>query len=101
MRRISYRRGVRFFGVDAVFLDRVGYGPGLDLALVRQRLERGDGDEVAVHLKELPQLRARIGTPETIGAEHAVRAALRDERADLLGKGLHVIARCEHRTRGP
>src|SRR5882672_3763256 len=101
MPRASYRGGIRLLGVEAVFLDGVGDGLGLALALVGERLERGDDHEVAVHLEEVAQLGARVGAAEAVGAEHAVRAVFRHEGPDLVGEGLDVVARRDHRTRRP
>src|SRR6185503_15265484 len=101
MRRISYRRGVCLFRIDAVFLDRVGHGLRLDFALVGERLERRDGDEAAVDLEEVAQLRARIRAAEAVGAEHAVAAVLRNEGANLIRERLHVVARRDDRPCGP
>src|SRR5688572_5129852 len=93
----SYGRRIRFLWVDAVLLYRLGDLLGLHLALVGERLQSGDGDEVAVYLEEVAQLGARIRAPETIGAEHPVGPPLRHERPDLLGEALHVVARRDHR----
>src|SRR5262245_26850859 len=97
--RLSYHRGIGLLGIDAVLLERLRHLLGLHFALIGERLQRGDGDEVAVHLEEIAQPRARIGAPEAIGAEYLVRAPLRDERPDLLGEGLDVVARGDDRTR--
>src|SRR5262252_6094750 len=86
MRRL-YRRRVGFFGVDAVFLDRLGHLLGFHVALLGERLQRRHRDEMAVHFEKVPQPRARIGAPEAVGAEHLVGAPLRHEGTDLLGEG--------------
>src|SRR4030088_62543 len=87
----SYRSRVRFFWIDAVLLDCVGDRLAFALALSGERLARRDDGEIAVHLEEMAQLRARIGAAEAVGAEHPVEALLRHERPDLVGKGLDVV----------
>src|SRR6266568_7396005 len=42
--------------IDAVFLDGVGHRLGLYLALIRERLERGDRNEVTVDFEVVAQL---------------------------------------------
>src|SRR5688500_16077758 len=94
----SYGGRVRFVGVDAVLLDGLGNGLRLHLAGIHQGPQRGDRGEAAIDLEEVAQLGARVGAAEAVGPEHAVAAALRDERPDLVGEGLHVVARRDDRT---
>src|SRR6476661_5050456 len=96
--RCSCRRGIGLFGIDAVFLDRLGHLLRLQLTLVGERLQRRHRHEVAIDLEEVAQPGARIGTPEAVGAEDLVGAALRHERADLLGEALDVVARGDNRA---
>src|SRR5258706_315477 len=95
----SYGCRIRLLGIDTVFLDRVGNQLRLYFALIGQRLQRRDGDEVAIDLEEMAQLGARVGTAEAVGAEHAVGAVFRDERPDLVGEGLDVIGCGDHGSR--
>src|SRR6185295_15831215 len=97
----SYGRRVCLFRVDAVFLDRVGHGLRLYLALVGGRLERRDFHEATVDLEAMTQLRARVRAPEAVGAEHAVAAILWNEWPNLIRESLHVVACSDHRPCGP
>src|SRR5574341_251797 len=97
----SYLGRISLLGIDAVFLDRIGHRLRLPLALVGERLQRRDGDEVAVHLEEVAQLRARVRASEAVGAQSAVDAVLGNERTDQLGEGLQVVRRRHHGTRRP
>src|SRR5207253_6549719 len=83
---------------DAVFLDRVRHRLRLAFALVGERLQRGDGHEIAIDLEEVAQLGARVGAAEAVGAEHTVAAVFRDEGTDLVGKGFDVVGRCNDRS---
>src|SRR4026209_678076 len=74
--RCSYQRRIRLFGIDAVFLDRLGHLLRLQLALVGERLQRRHGHEVAIDLEEVAQPGAGIRAPEAVGAEHLAGAAL-------------------------
>ena len=67
-------------------------------AVLAERFECGHDDVVAVDLEVLAQLAAEVGAAKTIGAQHFVGTVFRDERANLLGIGLHVIGRCHHRA---
>src|SRR5688572_12007873 len=97
----SYRCRVRLVRIDAVFLDRVGDGLGLAFAVIRQSFQSRDRDKVTVHLEEVAQLGARVRAAEAVGAEHAVGAVLGNEGPDLVGEGLDVVRRCDHRTGWP
>src|SRR5690606_6556600 len=90
--------GVGFLGVDAVLLDGLGHLGRGHGAFVGQRLQRGDRHEATVHFEVLAQLGAVVRPAEAVGAQHAVGAALGDERTDLVGKQLHVIGRRHDRA---
>src|SRR5207253_478187 len=93
----SYGRRIGLLGIDAVLLHRVGNALCLAFALVRARLQRGDGNEVSTDLEEVPQLRSRIGAAEAVGAENPVHAIPGHEQPQLVGEDLHVVARRDHR----
>src|SRR5690606_28390970 len=91
---------VGFFRIDAVFLDGLGdLGDG-DLALVGQRTQRGQDDEMTVDFEVLAQFVAEIRAAETIGAQHAIRAIFGHERTDLVGEQLHIVGRRDDRSFG-
>ena len=64
----------RLGGIDAVFLDCFGDLRRRQGALVRQRLQRGDDNVVAVDLEEPAQFFTRVGASEAIGAQHDITA---------------------------
>ena len=72
--------GSAFSGSMPYFLIASATVFALHIALLGERLQRRDGDEVAIHLEEVAQLGARIGAAEAVGAEHAVDAIARHER---------------------
>ena len=47
---------------------------GVQLGLVRERLQRGERDVVPVHLEEGAQLPAIVRAAEAVGAQHLVAA---------------------------
>src|SRR5687768_2155313 len=85
----SYAGRIRRVGVDLVLLDRLGDRGGLDLALVGERLQGGDGDVVAVDLEVAAQSPAEVAAAVPVGAEHLVAAG--NPGADPVGKRLHVV----------
>src|SRR5215469_14007774 len=91
------RDRIGFVGTDPVFLHGLGDLLGVQLAFVRQGLERGQRHVTAVHLEEVAQASARIAAAETVGAEH--RVAARHELADLVGEQLHVVGGGDDGTR--
>ncbi|CAK0771718.1 hypothetical protein CCP4SC76_5470017 [Gammaproteobacteria bacterium] len=68
------RGGIGFFGVDAIAANRLADHGDLDHALIDQGLEGGQGNKLAVDLKEGPQAFAHIGTAKAVGAEGDVTA---------------------------
>src|SRR5512135_2876290 len=89
------RHRVRLVGVDLVLLDRLAHLACGDNAFIGQCLQCGNGDVVAIHLEEVAQFLARVGTAETIGAQ---RLVLRfHEGADLVGVGTDIVGRGDHR----
>src|SRR3712207_9465936 len=56
----------------SVLPDGLGLRRGRQLALRHQRLQRRQRDPAPVHLEEVPQLPAVVGTAEAVGAEHPV-----------------------------
>src|SRR3954449_9932866 len=66
-------RGIGLFWIDAVCLDRLLDDRGLDLAVARQRGERGDDHVAIVDLEELAESGARLAAAEPVGAEHGHR----------------------------
>src|ERR1700733_9008540 len=95
-RSASALPGYGLLGIDAECLDGLGDGRVIHAAVVGQRLERGHGDVVAVHLEVPAQLRARIGAPVAVGAERHVAAA--HPLADLVRDAAHVVGRRHHRS---
>src|SRR5438128_7356144 len=71
-------------GVDAVALQ------GFAGARIPRRVQRRDGDRMAVHLEEAAQVGARVAAAEAVGAERDVRIG--DPRADEVGNGADVVA---------
>src|SRR5215217_9127867 len=67
-------RRVGLLRVDAELADRVRGHGSLDLAVLRQRLQRRERHEAAVHLEELAQLAPVVGAAEPVRAEHLVTA---------------------------
>ncbi len=53
---------------------------------------------MAVDLEVLAQFGAEVTAAKAVGAQHLVGAALRQERANLLGESLHVVGRRHHRA---
>jgi hypothetical protein len=58
--------------VDFVFGDGFGHGCRLDRSVVGERLERGDGDVMPVHLEEFSELHAIVAAAKPVRAEHDV-----------------------------
>src|SRR5882672_972518 len=96
----SNRHRVGFFRIETILADRIGNELRLDLTALDKRRQRRDRHVVAIDLEEAAQFRAGIRAAVAVGAEHLVDAALRNERADLLGKSLEVVGRGDDRT-GP
>src|SRR5215218_1555566 len=86
-------RRVGLLRVDAELADRVRGHGSLDLAVLRQRLQRRERHEAAVHLEELAQLAPVVGPAEPVRAEHLVTAG--HEGPDPVGERLHVVRRGE------
>src|SRR4030095_7206134 len=95
----SHRPRIGPLGVESVLLDRLRDDLRLQLAFVGERLQRGDGDVVAVDLEELAQLDAVVAAPEAVGAQRDV--APRNVTAHLVGVVAHVICRGNDRPGVP
>ena len=67
-------------------------------AAARELGERGHGDRLGVDLEEAAQRRARVAAAEAVGAERD-RDRPGTKRRDLVGDGLHVVARGDDRPR--
>ena len=76
LRRVFFlnRQRIRLRGIEPVLLYRLGHAAAIERALVGQRRQARDHDPVAVDFEEVAQFAARIGTAETVGAEHRITA---------------------------
>src|SRR6185312_15603121 len=82
--------------IDAERLHRRGDGGGLELTLVGERFQGGDGDVVTVDLEVPAQRRAGIGAAEPIGAEADITAG--HPLANLVGHRAQVVGRGDERA---
>src|SRR5690606_8243911 len=64
--------GYGFGRVDAQRTHRLGHGRLVDLALIRQRPQRRERNEVTVHFEVAPQRRAAVRSAKAIGAQRDV-----------------------------
>ena len=53
---------------------------------------------MAIHLEVLAQSEPEIAAAKAVSAQHLVGPAFRNERANLLGVGFHVVGSCHHRS---
>src|SRR5690606_14572795 len=88
-RRLLASHRIAFVRIDAEALDCLRNIFRGKAALVGQRLERCDDDEVAIDLEVVTQFATRVAATEAVGAEHDV--AVWNKRPQLLAERLHVI----------
>src|SRR5690606_20190572 len=69
---VLYAHWIRFFWINAKFLDGLSNNIGFNFALICQRLERGDNHKITVHFKEMTQLCTCIATTKTFCTQHSV-----------------------------
>src|SRR4029453_4740377 len=74
---------IRFFAVDVEVLDRLLDDRDIDLALARERVQRGKDDEAAINLEEVPQPCPALAATEAIGPERHQRT--RQPAIDRIG----------------
>src|SRR5277367_4616758 len=88
MRRLD-GQGIGFFGIDVESTHGVDHRLLVDLAVIRQRLERRNCHVMPVHLEKAAQLRPGVAAAEAIRAQHRVSA--RYPLPDLIGDRFHVV----------
>src|SRR5690606_5358347 len=91
---------IGLLGVDAVLFDDRGNRLGRQRSLIDEFANRGQHDEVAIHLEVPAQAVTEIRAAEAVGAQHPVAAASGNERTDLVGEQLGVVGRGDDRSRG-
>src|SRR5581483_5126102 len=89
--RLSGGNGVGFGGINPERTQGLRDCRSVELALIAQRLEHGERDEIAVHLEVLAQRRARVRAAVAVGAERHV--APRHPLPNLIGHRAHVVGR--------
>src|SRR5699024_6001548 len=85
---------VGLVGINVVLPDSFTYPGCGNFAIVSQRLERGDDNEITVDFKVRPKLVAIVGTPVTIGTQYMIAPTRWYECANLVCEGLHVVGGC-------
>src|SRR6266511_4239556 len=71
----SYGPRVWRVRVDAELRDRLLHRAGVELTLLEERVQRGDGHVLRVHLEEPPQRLAGFRAAEAVGAQRQEPAA--------------------------
>src|SRR5512137_58564 len=92
----SDRHGVGLFGIDPEFLDRAGHSGAVELAVVRQCLERRDHDVAVIDFEEPSQRSTRIAAPIAIGTQYSIGSG--HPLPDLVSDDAHVISRGDERA---
>src|SRR5271165_49769 len=90
------RQRVGFFRIDAEGLHRLGHRVHVDLAVVGQRLERGDRHVMTVYFEKAAQLRARVAATKSVRTEHRVTA--QNPLPYLIGHSLDVVRGGDERS---